>query len=90
MFALPAAAKAADSNPSPASTIHDLRNLMAVIQAGSELLMRSGTTDPGLTRIARNVHGASLRMHEAMEDFLQLLRCAGSVPDANRAQTEAT
>ena len=90
MIALPAAAKAADSTSSTALAVHDLRNLMATIQAGSELLMRSGIPDPGLVRLARNVHGASLRMHEAMEQFLEILRCAGHSPDDRRPQTEAT
>jgi signal transduction histidine kinase len=58
------------------SLIHDFRNPLATIRASSEMLVRSGLSEPQIRRIARNVHGASLEMQELLEEFVA--HCKGA------------
>jgi signal transduction histidine kinase len=57
------------------SIIHDLRNPLATIRASSEVLIRAGLSECQVRRIARNVHGASVRIEELVAEFLQ---CRGA------------
>ena len=58
------------------SIIHDLRNPLATIRASSEVLIRSGLSECQVRRIARNVHGASVRIEELLGEFLGQCRRA--------------
>lgn len=58
------------------SIIHDLRNPLAAIRASSEVLIRSGLSECQVRRIARNVHGASVRIEELLGEFLG--QCRGA------------
>ena len=54
--------------------IHDLRNPLTTIRASAEMLVRSSLSGPQVVRIARNVYSASVRMHELLEEFLDMDR----------------
>jgi signal transduction histidine kinase len=58
------------------SIIHDLRNPLAAIRASSEVLIRGGLSECQVRRIARNVHGASVRIEELVGEFLG--QCRGA------------
>jgi hypothetical protein len=55
--------------PENALTIQDFRGPLAAIRAGTELLTRSGLSQPQVQRIARNVYGASVQMLDLLEEF---------------------
>jgi hypothetical protein len=61
-------AKPASSAPA-ASIIREVRDPLATIRAGAEVLVRSGLTELQIQRIARNVQEASIRMQELLEEF---------------------
>ena len=64
-----AAAEPARSHHVSVSILHDFRNPMATIRAASEILMRASASDPQIHRIAQNVHRASARIQELLDDF---------------------
>jgi two-component system, NtrC family, sensor histidine kinase HydH len=72
------------------SVIHDFRNPLATIRASSEILIRSGLSEPQIQRIARNVQGASIRMQELVEEFLDQYRGAQSEPERTDLRELAT
>jgi signal transduction histidine kinase len=51
------------------SIIYDFRDPLATIRADSEMLVRPGLSEVQIQRIARNVHGASVRMLELLEEL---------------------
>src|SRR5258708_5056034 len=53
-----------------ASIVHDLRNPLAAIYVGAEMLAGSILSQAQVQRIARNVYCASVRMRELLEEFL--------------------
>jgi signal transduction histidine kinase len=53
-----------------ASIVHDLRNPLAAIHGGAEMLAGSILSQAQVQRIARNVYCASVRMRELLEEFL--------------------
>jgi signal transduction histidine kinase len=57
-----------------AAMIHDLRNPLAAIHTGAEMLIGSRLSDPEVDRLARNMYCASVRMREMLEDFLERSR----------------
>src|SRR5262249_6510767 len=56
------------------SIIHDLRNPLTTIQTSAEMLVQSSLSGAQVTRIARNVYSATVRMSELLEEFLDLSR----------------
>src|SRR5262245_12903442 len=54
-----------------ASIAHDLRNPLATIQGGAEMLVTSILPQTQVHRIARNMYSASVRMRELLEEFLE-------------------
>jgi len=60
-----------------ASIVHDLRNPLATIHGGAEMLAREGLSPGQIRRLARNVYSASLRMGELLEEFLDRSRGGG-------------
>ena len=70
-----------DSEPagrlSPVASIaHDLRNPLATIHCGAEMLFRSILSQAQVHCIARNMYCASVRMRELLEEFLDQNRSA--------------
>ena len=59
-----------------ASIVHDLRNPLATIHGGAEILFSSILSQAQVHRIARNMHSASVRMRELLEEFLDQTRTA--------------
>jgi signal transduction histidine kinase len=62
------------SSSAASSIVHDLRNPLATIHTGAELLVRTRLTQPQLDRIARNIFCAAVRMRELLEEFLDRSR----------------
>jgi signal transduction histidine kinase len=52
------------------SIIHDLRNPLSTIQCCAEALLNARLPEPQAARIARNLHGASIRLKELFDEFL--------------------
>jgi signal transduction histidine kinase len=65
------------------SIVHDLRNPLATIHGGAEMLVRSRLSQPQIDRIARNLYGASVRMRELLEEFLDRSRSAVTVESSD-------
>jgi signal transduction histidine kinase len=57
-----------------ASIAHDLRNPLAAIQGGAEILVTSILPQTQVQRIARYMYCASVRMRELLEEFLEQSR----------------
>jgi len=60
----------------PVSIIHDFRNPLTAIHAGAEMLIRYRLSALQVQRLARDMYGASVRMQELLDEFLD--RCKGS------------
>lgn len=56
------------------SIVHDLRNPLATIHGSAEMLAHSNLSQVQVQRIARNLYGASVRMREMLEEFLDRSR----------------
>jgi signal transduction histidine kinase len=55
-----------------ASIVHDLRNPLAAIHSSAEMLIGSNLSHEQVHRIARNMHHASIRMRELLDEFFDL------------------
>ena len=66
--------KPQDSVTAAVSIVHDLRNPLATIHGGAEMLAREGLSPTQIRRLARNVYSASIRMGELLEEFLDRSR----------------
>lgn len=58
------------------SIVHDLRNPLATVHAGAEMLAGSVFSQPQVQRIAVNMYRASVRMRELLDEFLDESRRA--------------
>jgi signal transduction histidine kinase len=56
------------------SIVHDLRNPLAAIYGGAEMLMYGQLSDEHVQRLARNMYKASLRIQELLQDLLDVRR----------------
>ena len=56
------------------SIVHDLRNPLAAIYGGSELLVDSEIAPPQLKRLASNIYRASRRIQELLQDLVNVGR----------------
>jgi len=56
------------------SIVHDLRNPLAAIYGGAEMLMDPGLSEQQTQRLARNVYRASRHMQELLQDLLEIGR----------------
>jgi signal transduction histidine kinase len=56
------------------SIIHDLRNPLAVIHSGAEMLNGSQLPDHQVRRLTRNMYDASVRIQELLNDYVDLFR----------------
>ena len=52
------------------SIVHDLRNPLSTIHGSAEILFGSRLSEPQVQRVARNLYGASVRMKELLDEFL--------------------
>ena len=64
-----------------ASIVHDLRNPLASIYGGSEMLMDARLSEPQVRRLAGNMYAASCHIQQMLQDLLDLGR-----PGSNRRQ----
>jgi signal transduction histidine kinase len=60
----------AHTTPEILSIVHDLRNPLSTIHGGAEMLINSALSRLEVHRIARNMHGASARMMELLDEVL--------------------
>ena len=56
------------------SIVHDLRNPLAAVYGGSEMLVDSELTAPQVKRLAANIYSASRRIRELLQDLLNVSR----------------
>ena len=56
------------------SVVHDLRNPLAAIHSGAEILNGSQLPEQQVQRLARNMYNASLRIQELLQDYVDLCR----------------
>src|ERR1700730_1938023 len=64
-----------------ASILHDLRNPVATIYAGAEMLMTHDTTPNQVKRLAANMHRAADRMRELLIDLASVTYGDRSTPE---------
>ncbi len=56
------------------SIVHDLRNPLAAVYGGAEMLMYAQLSEAHVQRLARNMYHASLRIQELLQDLLDVGR----------------
>jgi signal transduction histidine kinase len=56
------------------SIVHDLRNPLAAVYGGAEMLVDSELTPPQVKRLAANIYRASRRIQELLQDLLNVSR----------------
>jgi signal transduction histidine kinase len=59
------------------SIVHDLRNPLAVIHSGAEMLNGSQLPEQQVRRLARNMHNASVQIQELLQHYVDLCRTRG-------------
>ena len=62
------------------SIVHDLRNPLAAIHTGAEMLNGSQLGEQQVRRLARNMYNASLRIQELLQDYVDRCRTRESQP----------
>jgi signal transduction histidine kinase len=62
------------------SVVHDLRNPLAAIHGGAEMLKGSQLPEEQVRRLARNMYNASVRIQELLQDYVDLCRTRESQP----------
>jgi signal transduction histidine kinase len=60
------------------SIVHDLRNPLATIHSGAEMLNNSQLPERQVRRLASNMHSASVRIQELLQDYVEQCRTKGS------------
>jgi len=68
------------------SIVHDLRNPLAAVYGGAEMLMYSHLSEAHIQRLARNMYKASLRIQELLQDLLDVGRAAGTGDEQHGAR----
>ncbi len=58
------------------SVVHDLRNPLAAVYIGAEMLNQPGLSESEIRKLARNVHGAAQRIQQLLQDYVDLCRSA--------------
>ena len=76
MSVAPSASEQRGSSSAVVSILHDLRNPLATVNAGAEMLVGSGLSEPLVRRIARNMYCASVQMRELLDEFFDRSRGA--------------
>jgi len=62
------------------SVVHDLRNPLAAIHSGAEILNGTQLPEQQVRRVARNMYNASVRIQELLRDCVDLCRTRESQP----------
>ena len=73
-----------------ASMVHDLRNPLAAIYGGAEMLVDADLPPAHVKRLAGNIYRASRRMQELLQDLLNVSRGKGSAPEMCRLREVAS
>ena len=60
------------------SVVHDLRNPLAAIHSGAEMLHACQLPEQQVRRLARNIRNASVRIQELLQDYVDLCRAGES------------
>jgi signal transduction histidine kinase len=71
------------------SIVHDLRNPLAAIYGGAEMLVDADLPPAHVKRLAGNIYRASRRMQELLQDLLNVSRGKGSAPEMCRLREVA-
>jgi signal transduction histidine kinase len=71
------------------SIVHDLRNPLAAIYGGAEMLVDADLPPAHVKRLAGNLYRASRRMQELLQDLLNVSRGKGSAPEMCRMREVA-
>ena len=71
------------------SIVHDLRNPLAAIYGGAEMLVDADLPPAHVKRLAGNLYRASRRMQELLQDLLNVSRGKGSAPEMCRLREVA-
>ncbi|MEO8597504.1 MAG: ATP-binding protein [Candidatus Solibacter sp.] len=71
------------------SIVHDLRNPLAAIYGGAEMLVDADLPPTHVKRLAGNIYRASRRMQELLQDLLNVSRGKGSAPEVCRLREVA-
>ena len=69
------------------SVVHDLRNPLATIHGGAEMLKDSQFSEELVRRLARNMYNASIRIQELLQDYVDLCRTRESQPHPSNLRT---
>jgi signal transduction histidine kinase len=72
------------------SIVHDLRNPLAAIYGGAEMLVDADLQPANVKRLAGNIYRASRRMQELLRDLLNVSRGKGSQPEMCRLREVAS
>jgi signal transduction histidine kinase len=71
------------------SIVHDLRNPLAAIYGGAEMLVDAELPPANVKRLAGNIYRASRRMQELLQDLLNVSRGKGGQPEVCRLREVA-
>jgi len=71
------------------SIIHDLRNPLAAIYGGAEMLVDGNLPPAHVKRLTANIYHASRRIEEMLQDLLNVSRGASSAPEPCRLREVA-
>jgi signal transduction histidine kinase len=71
------------------SIVHDLRSPLAAICGGAEMLMDADLTPAHVKRLAGNIHRASRRLQELLQDLLNVSRGRSGTPEPCRLREVA-
>ena len=71
------------------SIVHDLRNPLAAIYGGAEMLVDADLPPANVKRLAGNIYRASRRMQELLRDLVNVSRGKGSQPEMCRLREVA-
>jgi signal transduction histidine kinase len=72
------------------SIVHDLRNPLAAIYGGAEMLVDTDLPPAHVKRLAGNIYRASRRIQELLQDLLDVSRGARRAPEICRLREVAT
>jgi signal transduction histidine kinase len=73
-----------------ASIVHDLRNPLAAIYGGAEMLVDRDLPTGHVKRLAANIYQASRRIQDLLQDLLQVSRGKGRAPEMCRLREVAS
>src|SRR6202044_2596297 len=66
------------------SIVHDLRNPLAAIYGGAEMLVDGNLAPAHVKRLAANIYHASQRIQEMLQDLLNISRGKSGTPEPCR------